>query len=1044
MAVYHSVNHLVHEQVKNHPDDVILGIPDKELKYTKYTYKELDVAASILAKHYVDSGLLVGRTKGDSSSTLVVGFLSQTNFDYVVNELALSRLGYCILLISPNNSPAAIVHLLYQTRAESVITSAPLMNVVDSALDNFPNDSKVPRVIAQPSGELYGPTARRNNWNFTWQYPLEFSQEGEQPFVIIHSSGSTGYPKPVHINHRAGVRNYSQHLSYSSFTTLPLYHNHGHSNLYRALHANKPFYLFPSGLIPLTVDNIISLLTSPDCDAEAVYAVPLILTFIAESEQGIGILRKMKVVMFAGSALSDETGDKLVAAGVKLVGQMGSTETGQIGTSARDYEHDKEWNYTRPPKHLQKFFRFEDQGDGKYELVVLTGYPTMVTSNQPDGSYRTKDLYTMHPTLDFAFKFCGRLDDTLVMINGEKTNPVPMELCLRGTSPYISDAIIFGTGKAQVGALIVLSEQGKDKTHKELQTLIAPALIMANSDAPSHSQLSADAIVFLPYGTQIPRADKGSPIRARTYAAFEQVINDLYLRLEGGDLNTGHPKARIATPEEGEALVLKIISETLGGRGEGLTGDTDLFTFGLDSLQATRLRNAIQRNIELGTHKLSSNFVFENPSINQISRSLFNLTLGDSDLPQAVPSVSQVDIMLRIVEQHRAKLSQVRQRNGNASFYNKKCVLLSGVTGSLGAHLLNEYLLEQESAHIYCLVRAISHKAAEERVTKSMVTRGFGDEFESRRGNISCLSADFSEENLGLSKAIYEELRSKVTLIVHSAWPVNFNLGIASFMPHISGAVNLMKLGLEVLHSEPVQFYFCSSVSAVIAWPGPGAMEEKITDDPRFAQQMGYARSKWVVEKLCEIASNNSGLRAHVLRIGQLVGDSRNGVWNESEAISLMFKSAQITSTLPILDESPTWLPVDTAARVIRELTSMPDHINANENICWHIIQPTPVPWLDILNHFEAAGLRFKRVSRREWLESLRNSDPDPIRNPTIKLLAFFEEKYDHDDLNPPIRCSFSTIKTEAYCPALRTAPHPDSTLVRKWMDNWKKTGFFN
>ena len=76
----------------------------------------------------------------------------------------------------------------------------------------------------------------------------------------------------------------------------------------------------------MTADNIISLLKNPDCEAEAVYAVPLILTFLAESDEGIEMLRKMKAVMFAGSALSDETGDKLVASNVRLIGQMGTSK----------------------------------------------------------------------------------------------------------------------------------------------------------------------------------------------------------------------------------------------------------------------------------------------------------------------------------------------------------------------------------------------------------------------------------------------------------------------------------------------------------------------------------------------------------------------------------------------------------------------------------------------------------------------------------------------------------------------------------------------
>jgi acyl-coenzyme A synthetase/AMP-(fatty) acid ligase len=48
-------------------------------------------------------------------------------------------------------------------------------------------------------------------------------------------------------------------------------------------------------------------------------------------------------------------------------------------------------------------------------------------SNRPNGDYATSDAYVKHASLAGAFKFVGRLDDTLVMVNGEKTNPVPIE-----------------------------------------------------------------------------------------------------------------------------------------------------------------------------------------------------------------------------------------------------------------------------------------------------------------------------------------------------------------------------------------------------------------------------------------------------------------------------------------------------------------------------------------------------------------------------------------------------------------------------------------
>lgn len=62
-----------------------------------------------------------------------------------------------------------------------------------------------------------------------------------------------------------------------------------------------------------------------------------------------------------------------------------------------------------------------------------------VETNRPDGSFATKDLFQRHPEHPNWYKYIGRLDDTLVQTLGEKTNPVPMELCIRGNSPYVAE-----------------------------------------------------------------------------------------------------------------------------------------------------------------------------------------------------------------------------------------------------------------------------------------------------------------------------------------------------------------------------------------------------------------------------------------------------------------------------------------------------------------------------------------------------------------------------------------------------------------------------
>ena len=107
-----SLNQLIADRVREHPNLQILGIPDKNFnvrlshldpntpcspisQYKKYTTTELNAAASLLANHLKDTGSLPGRAKGDATSRLTVGLFGVSNIDYVVTEMALYRMGYC-------------------------------------------------------------------------------------------------------------------------------------------------------------------------------------------------------------------------------------------------------------------------------------------------------------------------------------------------------------------------------------------------------------------------------------------------------------------------------------------------------------------------------------------------------------------------------------------------------------------------------------------------------------------------------------------------------------------------------------------------------------------------------------------------------------------------------------------------------------------------------------------------------------------------------------------------------------------------------------
>jgi len=302
------------------------------------------------------------------------------------------------------------------------------------------------------------------------------------------------------------------------------------------------------------------------------------------------------------------------------------------------------------------------------------------------------------------------------------------------------------------------------------------------------------------------------------------------------------------------------------------------------------------------------------------------------------------------------------------------------------------------------------------------------------------LATDLRMPKLGLSDKQYIELASSLNQVVHIGWPVNFNLRLASFEPSLEGVVNLMKLCFDSESS----FYFVSSISAVYNWNQPTAVPEVVVGDPDIAQNVGYAQSKWVAENICKQTSDVTGLPVAIMRVGQLVGDSVNGIWNESEAVSLMIKAGDHLGIMPILEESPSWLPVDQAASVIVELLKSSSEQDSHQisSPCWHVLQSHRIPWPSVLDYLEKSGLYFCRVSISKWLQGLRDSEQDLTVNPSIKLLSFWESKYGQGITAGPKELVYEIEQTKRRTPTVSSLEAPGLAQVEKWIQHWKKTGF--
>lgn len=100
-----------------------------------------------------------------------------------------------------------------------------------------------------------------------------------------------------------------------------------------------------------------------------------------------------------------------------------------------------------------------------------------------------------------------------------------------------------------------------------------------------------------------------------------------------------------------------------------------------------------------------------------------------------------------------------------------------------------------------------------------------------------------------------------------------------------------------------------------------------------------------------------------------------------------MFRAANSTGALPLLEERLSWLPVNQAGQAVAEIV-LSTAQSGTKSAVYHVLNPHNGTWDDVLAGLKEGGLTFEAVERREWLDRLAKSDPDVTANPSYKLLV--------------------------------------------------------
>ncbi|KAI5284911.1 putative NRPS-like protein biosynthetic cluster, partial [Ascosphaera aggregata] len=871
------------DMIRHRADDkepkALLAYP-KGSSLTDYEYisaKDINQFIDAAVKHFISFGL--GPSEPGHKKT--VALLSISDLDMFVTFFALSRLGHTVLLLSVRLPPSAIEKLMQETESTHLVYSTATQ--IRQTVANFNKD--VMSLYELPTRATYDVPLT------TALFSREFDRDSEsvKPCLILHSSGSTGFPKPITLTHRAVCNLVFYPLEMKSFTTFPLFHMGGLFSILVPVYQGSTLIL-PNPLVPQTAESIATVIeaTKPEWTA----TVPYLLSHMVQSERGIAALRTLKSLVTGGSRCSDELGDRLLNEGVNFGLLFGATENGVVAETLTRPQGDDEWSYLRVCDYVVKYLYWEcvDKQNNYYEAIFLPGLASLSAANSDFpvlGSFRSRDVFQPHPTIPNAWKYVTRLDDRVTLTNGEKVLPLPIEGIIRA-DPLVRECVIFGVGQSVPGLLVFSAPEGDHLSREAFIKAIWPTVEDANSRAERFAKIAKDLIIVKDSTVEYPRSDKGTFIRNQVYKAFDKEITEIYAAAEKSSGKSDCGLVRL----DQRGLVVFLISYIQKNMGIDIKPEDDLFTAGVDSLRAMQLRRVIMETIATDGVQLPANVVYNSGNVKDLAEFIDRARQGGKhDLNTSGKKVEAIKAMV-------AKYSNFPKHvymNGRAvenddnDDASKYSAIITGTTGSIGAHVLDQLLKKDKNIKtVYCFCRGSDSivRVIESLRMRKLIKSQSDEEF--YRSRIVVLTAEPHDDNFGLDMETLHKMKREVGVIIHSAWPVNFNIPLRSFETHIRGLKNLIDFSLCVERRQPAQVHFASSISAALNVAAGSVIPDKRVADYDQALPTGYAQSKLVGEEICLAANELVGANTFVLRIGQITGDTKEGIWNETESFPMM------------------------------------------------------------------------------------------------------------------------------------------------------------
>ncbi|AJI75373.1 D-alanine--poly(phosphoribitol) ligase, subunit 1 [Francisella philomiragia subsp. philomiragia ATCC 25015] len=678
----------------------------------------------------------------------------------------------------------------------------------------------------------------------------------EQPAYVIYTSGSTGEPKGVEVQHKA--------LSNFCYWYIDEYNVRSDSQILK--YAGVAFDVSISEIFPTIVSGANlhfsdkSLRLSPDALAEYINKNNISHIFMPPAIYEQFANKDVPCLQYLITA-----GDKLKhyqPSSYQLVNAYGPTEATVYATTINLDKGYLNIPIGKPIKNyrvyiLDKNFNICPIGVPG-ELCIAGDGLAKGYLNQPE---LTEKVFMFHDVLDERIYRTGDLARWKSDGNIEFLGRIDFQVKIRGYRMELGE---IETRLANI---------------KEIQDAVVLALDDKNNNKYLCGYYTAESdfdniLIQEELAKQLPN----------------YMIPDLYVKLDKFPLTPNGKIDRKNLPEpdlsalqseyiaprnEIEKKIATIWSDIIGINQIGI--DDSFFSIGGNSIKAIAVISALQSE----GLKLSISDIFDYKTIRNITENVnineFDINLKFDQIILANESnpgeQSRELVALEINANKRIEYLYDKLDSVDISKLDDvNTVLVTGATGFLGGHILNELI--KINKRIIAIVRGKDDDDALKR-TKEKLYYYFGDKLNKKfeDGSIKIYAGDLSKDNLGLSDNAYSDTLTNIQSIIHTAANVSHYGEYEKFYnDNVLPVKNLLDISRQ---NKKISFHYISTRSVCEL----GSYQEKnIVFNEADIPKLEGIDSVYIKTKLEgeyeTVKARSEGINANIYRVGNLVYNS--------------------------------------------------------------------------------------------------------------------------------------------------------------------------